>query len=85
MIKNANDLFELNRNSLPDPNNPKPGDTYENVVDYGMFKLIQRIVVVDYDSNYKSTRIYLNGEIKHITNFTYFVRSMKNIKVVLDA
>lgn len=85
MIKTADDLFKLNRSQIPNPNNPKPGDTYENVTDYGMFKLTIRLVVLDYDSKDKWTRIYVNGERKSIENFAFYIRSMKNIKVVLES
>jgi hypothetical protein len=83
MIKTADDLFELNRNQLPNPNNPKPGDTYEHVVENGMFKLVQRIVVASKDEN--STWYYVNGEMKGCRHFAHFIRSMKNIRVVLEA
>ena len=80
---NADDLFSIARNNVPDPNNPKPGDTYENVVNYGMFKITTKIVVIDSKSN--QTRAYINGEVKYIENFEYLIRSMPAIKPILNS
>lgn len=85
MIKTAEDLFKLNRSQIPDPNNPKSGDTYENVVNYGMFELTSRIVITEVNLN--GVWYYVNGEYKGMpkNDFKFFIQSMPEIKPVVNS
>lgn len=85
MINNADDLFSIARNNVPDPNNPKSGDTYENVVNYGMFELTSRIVITEVNLN--GVWYYVNGEYKGMpkNDFKFFIQSMPEIKPVVNS
>lgn len=79
----ADSLFKQALSKIPDPKNPKPGDTYEYTVDYSFIKLTTRIVVIDHNEEYKSTRCYINGELKGGINLEFLIRSVKGAQPVI--
>jgi len=76
----ADDLFDLARAAIPDPRNPKPGDTYQR--GRTMFGAGAVITVIDHDPKHASTRCYIAGELKGIKRFDLWLRSMPDARAV---
>ncbi len=78
----ADSLFEEARNKVPDPKNPKIGDTYEyNVIINGTKIMTTRIVIANVNQNI--AWVYSNGDLKMISCFEYYIRSMKGIQPII--
>lgn len=75
----ADDLFAAARAALPDPRNPKPGDTYQR--GRTMLGGGDVIVVIDVTSH-RETLVYINGERKTIGRFDLWLKSMPDARAV---
>lgn len=76
----ADSLFALARAAIPDPRNPKPGDTYQrgrSILGAGAV-----ITVIDHDPKYDSTRVYIAGELRGVQRFDLWLRSMPDARPV---
>ena len=75
----ADSLFALARAAIPDPRNPKPGDTYQrgrSVFGAGAVIVVAQV----FESG--TTLVYVGGEQRSVARFDLWLRSMPDARAV---
>ena len=76
----ADSLFAVARAAIPDPRNPKPGDTYQR----GRSVFGAGAVIVVAEVHPWATIVYVDGEAKSIGRLDLWLRSMPDVCAVCD-